>query len=445
MVLSSIFRGKIRNYNESVVVFLLLLLCSCSNRVPEGKVNFSGNFPASQGAYVKFQFIKNGKLIDTKVPLRNGKFNFFIDSLSAGECLVTIRYPWPNKNRFYTYRNDSGELVKKKSKVISDILLSKHFYINPLQSRSYVIRSRGNITPNKFSNFTETDYLRSDIFGLTVESEAEDTRVYEEVSRVKEDYNGVVYWHILDSLYKQSDRPDKIYNDFAGKAKNINAQKNYAGHLKKRLTIVEKHTDNPAAILDLLEISKENTRRNIAEFKTIFASISGRAKASPYYQKVKLKIDNAENGLRADTLVVPTGTTPNLDSFQFNLANYKYVLVEFWASWCMPCRVSNPEWNQLQNHYGSKGFQILGVSLDRQLADWQKAIKEDKLGSWLHVSALDGSFSSINALKYGIESIPFNMLVDHDGHIISENIKPEELNHFLETIVSFPKKKTVRE
>lgn len=103
----------------------------------------------------------------------------------------------------------------------------------------------------------------------------------------------------------------------------------------------------------------------------------------------------------------------------------KYVLIDFWASWCRPCRMENPNVVKAYQQYKSKNFTVLGVSLDKTKDVWVKAIADDKL-TWTHVSDLK-FWSNEVAQKYKVESIPQNFLVSPDGKIIGKNLRGEEL------------------
>jgi peroxiredoxin len=128
----------------------------------------------------------------------------------------------------------------------------------------------------------------------------------------------------------------------------------------------------------------------------------------------KMAADFTQN----DTLGIPV----KLSSFRG-----KYLLIDFWASWCGPCRQENPNLVKTYQAYKGKGFDILGVSLDQPGGKdkWLKAIHDDKL-TWTHVSDLKYGNNEV-ALQYGIKSIPQNFLIDPQGKIIAKNIRGESL------------------
>ena len=123
---------------------------------------------------------------------------------------------------------------------------------------------------------------------------------------------------------------------------------------------------------------------------------------------------------------------PQGDTLRLSSLKGKYVLIDFWASWCGPCRRENPNVVRVYNEYKDKGFEILGVSLDRSKAPWEKAIQQDGL-TWLHVSDLN-YFNGEAAQTYGVHAIPHTVLVDPDGNIAAKNLRGKALENKLAQI-----------
>jgi len=121
------------------------------------------------------------------------------------------------------------------------------------------------------------------------------------------------------------------------------------------------------------------------------------------------------------TLPTPAGDTIKLSSTRGSV-----VLLDFWASWCSPCRKENPNLVNVFNIYHKKGFQIFQVSLDKTKEAWVKGIEDDHLDKWIHVSDIR-YWNSIVVPLYKIESIPCNYLLDKNGRIIASNLRGEQL------------------
>jgi peroxiredoxin len=148
-------------------------------------------------------------------------------------------------------------------------------------------------------------------------------------------------------------------------------------------------------------------------------------------QQLKMQRMLSAMGAKAPEIALPS---PKGDTLRLSSLKGKYVLLDFWASWCSPCREENQNLVAIYNKYNPKGFEIFQVSLDKTKEAWVKAIREDKL-NWYQVSDL--KFWQSNAAKaYNVESIPTSFLVDKDGTIIARDLKGESLDDRLKAIFS---------
>lgn len=136
--------------------------------------------------------------------------------------------------------------------------------------------------------------------------------------------------------------------------------------------------------------------------------------------------------------------TPNGDTVKLSSLRGKMVLIDFWASWCGPCRKENPNVVKAYNEYKDKyfqagdGFTVYGVSLDKSAENWTKAIEADKL-TWTNVSDLQYWNSAAGRL-YQVNSIPCNYLIDGNGVIVGKNLRGEALEQALEKYIFRPVK-----
>ena len=116
----------------------------------------------------------------------------------------------------------------------------------------------------------------------------------------------------------------------------------------------------------------------------------------------------------------------NGDFIKLSSLKGKYILLEFWSSWCGPCRAENPRLLKVYNQYKEKGFEIYAVSLDDKKESWQNTVKDDKI-TWITVSDLKGPTNSKAAMLYEVSAIPRNFLIDREGKIIATDLRGEDL------------------
>lgn len=128
-------------------------------------------------------------------------------------------------------------------------------------------------------------------------------------------------------------------------------------------------------------------------------------------------------------------TLPDKDGKEFKLSSLKgkYVLVDFWASWCVPCRAENPFLMKAYHELKDKNFEIVGVSLDDTKAAWMRAVEQDKL-PWTQVSDVKG-FNTEVAVRFGITAIPQNVLIDPAGKVIAKDLRGEDVNKKIANLI----------
>jgi thiol-disulfide isomerase/thioredoxin len=147
-------------------------------------------------------------------------------------------------------------------------------------------------------------------------------------------------------------------------------------------------------------------------------------------ERMKIKAIAAGEIFRDLTMKTP-------DDKDISISDYagkgKYVLLDFWASWCGPCRSENPNVVALYKEYKDKGFEIVGVSLDNSKSEWIKGIESDGI-TWPQMSDLKGGNSDAT-VKYRIKGIPFTVLLDKEGKVIETNLRGDELRDKLKTLI----------
>jgi peroxiredoxin len=194
----------------------------------------------------------------------------------------------------------------------------------------------------------------------------------------------------------------------------------------KMVAFVQSHPKSLVSVLVLRGMMNDLTSDQLSQ---LYASLDTAVQHSEYGQPIgaRLQVEQKTSiGSAAPdfTMNDTTGKPVSLSSFRG-----KYVLVDFWASWCGPCRAENPNVVKIYNQYKDKNFTILGVSLDQTKDAWEKAIKDDHL-TWNHVSDLQ-FWDNSAAQLYGVEAIPANFLIGPDGKIIAKDLRGDALGQKL--------------
>jgi thiol-disulfide isomerase/thioredoxin len=278
-----------------------------------------------------------------------------------------------------------------------------------------------------------------------------------------ESFHEITFWVNNDTIYLNDDVGNLKFAKLSGS--ELQNDQNDLNEMRKSLLIAIDSTRKiPTSSPRYKVLAKELDKQRVADPQICsnfiethpesiisvdilngYKSIYGNKKTKYLFDLLDLEIQNSTDGKSVAEYLMLSKTINSEDFIDIELPdlngqliklsslNGKYVLLEFWASWCGPCRAEHPGLLKLYDQYKQKGFEIYGVCLDEKKEDWQMTITNDKI-NWITVSDLKGPDNSPAAMKYEVNGIPKSFLIDKNGIIIATDLRGEDLANKLKEI-----------
>jgi peroxiredoxin len=201
-------------------------------------------------------------------------------------------------------------------------------------------------------------------------------------------------------------------------------RKRLADRTEKQLQYAKEHPNSVFGLVALSEVT--NFKKDMSQITPVYNALNVKYRNSKKGKELDQRIKSVQ--LTAKGAEAPVFSMKDVNGQPVSLKDLrgKTVLLEFWASWCSPCRAENPNLKEQYKMYKDKGFEILAVSLDSDKKKWEEAIAKDGV-PWIHVSDLKG-WSNEAGILYGVSGVPAGFLIGPDGKVIGKDLRGESLN-----------------
>jgi peroxiredoxin len=246
-----------------------------------------------------------------------------------------------------------------------------------------------------------------------------------EGSKVHDDFE--IFKKTFNPLFQELSAMGQRISKLPSESRNDSVMGAYKKHLEKIKTEVDRFvaTRPSSPVSPFVVVVTSEIEQDLPTIERRYAQLNTDVQKGFFGKIIRQQIDEKKAGAIGSEAIDFSQADP--DGKQVSLSSFrgKYVLVDFWASWCRPCREENPNVVRAYNKFKEKNFTVLGVSLDSNRQPWLKAIKSDEL-VWTQVSDLKG-WNNEAAARYNIQSIPQNFLIDPSGKIVAKNLRGPEL------------------
>lgn len=244
---------------------------------------------------------------------------------------------------------------------------------------------------------------------------------------------------LMQTNYQKSDSLQKIFqanqNNPGNEALLVNLTNQYETLMKTENDFVKGLIDKfPDSFFNLAFIEKLDKENDVDYFVKLDKGLQNKYPNSDYVKSFHSNVQELMKLMPGSP--APEIDLPGVDGKNIKLSSLKgnIVLIDFWASWCKPCRMENPNVVKMYNKFKDKNFTVFSVSLDKQKENWVEAIAKDNLSWPNHCSDL-AFWSSAVVPLYNIQGIPLTVLIDKEGKIIAKNLRGKELEQKLESIL----------